>query len=451
MDHAGAMSSKKDSLAQTHHVLAEEAFGWDPSTLTAGSNKRVAWKCSKGHVWETSVANRAGKKSGCPFCAGQRVQLGVNDLASKFPELALEADGWDPKTEAYGTAHKRSWVCPAGHSWNATVLSRTQGNGCPFCSNNQVLAGFNDLATVSPMLAKEAYEWDPTTLTPASNKKMKWICSKSHIWSATLNNRKRGTGCPICDGKIVLAGFNDLATTDPEIAAEAAGWDPTTITRSTHKLLKWKCSKSHEWVARVQSRHVNGCPFCGGKRVLKGFNDLATTKKELSRQALRWDPTQYSWGSSKKVNWKCDEGHEWVASIASRARLNRGCPTCASSGFDPNSDAWLYLLEHEKWNMLQVGITNFPEKRIKKHATIGWELIDIRGPIDGLLARKWETSILLMLFNHGAEIAKSDVGARFDGYTESWLKNSYTTKTLRELIAAVEKDENLYPIIPTDN
>ncbi|WP_243024395.1 zinc-ribbon domain-containing protein [Clostridium sp. AM48-13] len=43
------------------------------------------------------------------------------------------------------------WRCEKGHEWEAAVKSRTiNRTGCPYCSHNKVLAGFNDLATLLP-------------------------------------------------------------------------------------------------------------------------------------------------------------------------------------------------------------------------------------------------------------------------------------------------------------
>ena len=133
------MKVAKQSLAQTYPKLAKEADGWDPKKFTHGSSKKLSWKCSDGHLWAATISNRADKNSGCPACAGQSVEKGINDLASKFPELAKEASGWDPTTEAYRTANKKLWVCSLGHTWTATVLSRSPGSGCPYCANKKVL------------------------------------------------------------------------------------------------------------------------------------------------------------------------------------------------------------------------------------------------------------------------------------------------------------------------
>jgi hypothetical protein len=438
-----AMPSKKEklSLSVTHPELAREADGWDPSTVTKGSDKKLSWVCYSGHSWEATVSNRTNRKSGCPFCAGQRVEIGVNDLASRFPDLALEVDGWDPQTEAYGTAHKRAWRCNNGHKWVATVLSRTQGNGCPYCSNNKVLPGFNDLQTINASLAAEALGWDPSKISPYSHQKLSWKCNLGHTYTATIANRSNGSGCPVCVGKTITPGFNDLATTDPEIAAQAFGWDPTLISRSTHKLREWICPLEHKWKAKVYSRQENGCPICSGKKVLKGFNDLQTTHPTLSREALGWDPQNYTRGSGKKMKWKCTEGHTWEATIASRAGLSRGCPSCSESGFNPNENAWLYFLEQNVWGMLQIGISNDINRRLKKHALNGWEVIEVRGPMEGYLTKQWETSILKMLKAVGADLSNFKIAGKFDGYSEAWSKSTFQVDSISELMKLTEEFE----------
>ena len=63
-----------------------------------------------------------------------------------------------------------------------------------------------------------------------SHKKMSWKCDLGHRWNAQVGSRASGTGCAICSGKVVLIGFNDLVTTRPDLAAQADGWDSTTLT-----------------------------------------------------------------------------------------------------------------------------------------------------------------------------------------------------------------------------
>jgi len=264
------------------------------------------------------------------------VLAGDNDLATKFPEIANEADGWNPSTVTAGSTKKLPWKCSKGHIWSATVSSRTgDSTGCPVCAGKQVLAGDNDLATKFPEIANEADGWNPSTVTAGSNKKLKWKCSKGHIWSATVSHRTHKTdprGCPVCAGRQVLFGYNDLATKFPEIANEADGWNPSTVTAGSTKKLPWKCSKGHRWSAAVNNRTTNsvGCPVCAGRQVLAGDNDLATTHPEIANEAVDYELTKtVTAGSHKKLQWKCSKGHRWSAQVNSRTGSSSGCPVCA--------------------------------------------------------------------------------------------------------------------------
>ena len=97
-------------------------------------------------------------------------EKGINDLATLHPELAKEADGWDPSQVIAGTGKKLPWKCKEGHTWIATGYNRINGKGCPYCANRKAWSGFNDLATLYPELAKEADGWDPRTIIPGTSK-----------------------------------------------------------------------------------------------------------------------------------------------------------------------------------------------------------------------------------------------------------------------------------------
>ena len=495
-----------NDLSTTHPLLSLEAWGWDPTTVTHGSDFKKVWRCELGHIWTASISNRCAGK-GCPICSGRQILSGFNDLAILRPDLARQAWDWDPTTVTLNSNTKKAWKCDEGHSWEAPVSSRSSGKGCPFCSSNRVLAGFNDLATLNPKLASEAFQWDPSSVTRSSNTRQSWKCALGHVWQSTVNKRNAGNGCPICAGQQVLKGFNDLATTNPELAPQANGWDPTKVTRSSNSKKLWKCDLAHSWETAVSARTRgsncpicagqrvlagfndlgtllpelakeafewdpatvtpgtnaikdwmcslnhrfrtavssrsagSGCPYCTGQKVLLGFNDLKTVHPALANQAFRWDPTTVTAGSGTKREWICESGHRWKTSVVDRSH-GSGCPSCAAFGFDPNRDGWLYLLSHRDWRMLQIGITNSPQTRMQKHRRIGWELIELRGPMDGLIAREWETSILRMLKRHGAKLAPEEIAGKFDGFTEAWLTGSYEAKSLRDLMDAVQNDED---------
>lgn len=325
-----------------------------PEGITYGSKRSVWWKCEKGHEWQAMVYTRSGAGSGCPYCMGKKAWPGENDLASQRPDLAAQ---WHPtknrdRTPAdvtVGGHYKAWWICEKGHEWQAIVKSRAiNGTGCPVCTNRKLTPGENDLAATHPELARQ---WHPTrngALTPrdvvaGSRRKVWWICGKGHEWQATILSRAgNGAGCPVCAGKVVIPGENDLASLFPDIAAQ---WHPDrngqltpeNVAPYSNKKVWWRCPLGHDYAASVGARTVggSGCPYCANRKVLAGFNDLATRKPTIAAQ---WHPTlngaltpeMVTAGSHRKAWWRCPYGHIWKAVIYARAGPQKcGCPVCA--------------------------------------------------------------------------------------------------------------------------
>lgn len=252
-----------------------------------------------------------------------------------------------PESISYGSKKKAWWRCPNGHEWQAGIKSRTESTGCPVCANRLVAAGENDLATTYPELAAQ---WDTEkngALTPArvlsgSRKKVWWLCENGHSWQAVISSRAKGSGCPVCAGKIVVPDENDLASAFPDIAAEwhpakNGGLTPQCFTPASNRRVWWLCQLGHEYQAAIGARTVNGtgCPYCAGKKVLKGFNDLASLEPKI---AAEWHPSlngrltpeTVTVGSARKVWWQCVKGHVWKAVVYSRTGAEKcGCPACA--------------------------------------------------------------------------------------------------------------------------
>jgi hypothetical protein len=440
-----AVPSKKEklSLSVTHPELAKEADGWDPTSFRPGSNKIVRWKCPEGHTYSSAISKRTYRTDGCPFCSNHRLLIGFNDLRSKFHNLAVESFEWDPSEVKFNEmSPPRKWRCGFGHVWEASCNSRINGGGCHVCQGDLVIDGINDLSTTHPELAISANGWDPTSYSSGSDAKKEWLCPKGHLWTASIASRVNGSGCSYCGKKKVDTGINDLETTFPAIATEAYQWDPAQVFPFSNKKLTWLCPKGHIFLDTPNHRTIRltGCTVCSNHQVLVGFNDLQTTNPGLAAQAYLWDPSSVTAGSSKKKVWKCKEGHLWHATVASRK--NSGCPTCAKYGFDPNENGYLYFLQHKDWNMQQIGITNFPERRLKSHKKLRWELLELRGPMDGHLAQQWETAILRMLKVKGADLSNDKIVGRFDGYSEAWSKSTFEVSSIKELMRLTEDFEN---------
>ena len=472
------------NIAKEWHPTKNENL--KPSEVTAGSFRKIWWKCPVcGGEWQKDVYKRVNGW-GCPYCAGKKVLPGFNDLATLNPELAKE---WHPAkngslmpTQVRPGTHKRVWwKCPVcGGEWQAEINNRNNGrsggDGCPYCAGKKVLPGFNDLATLEPELAEE---WHPTKngnlkpseVTTGTNKKAWWKCQKcGHEWERAIATRVNNRSCPNCanrgtsfpeqailfyikkiygdavnrdtsngfeidiyipsikcaieyDGmyfhgegreqrdlkkdedckkqgiklirirdyglnategainiirngrnnkdlnnviKELLSIINNQILVDVNVDRDSGEiraqyyellqeesveqlypqlckeWNyernglltPERVSKGSHKKVWWKCEKGHEWQASVKSRaDGRGCPYCGRKRILKGFNDLATVNPELAKE---WHPAKNGKlkpsdvmpSVNKKVWWKCEKGHEWQETPNGRSS-GKGCPYCS--------------------------------------------------------------------------------------------------------------------------
>ena len=91
--------------------------------------------------------------------------------------------------------------------------------------------------------------------------------------------------------------------------------------------------------------------------------------------------------------------------------------------------------------MFQIGITNDPTKRLDQHKKLGWEVVELRGQMDGHLTQQWETAILRMLKAKGADLSNSKIAGKFDGYSEAWSKSTFPVKSIKELMRQTEEFE----------
>jgi len=183
----------------------------------------------------------------------------LNDLATVDPALAEE---YSPNNDLKPSQVRRSakmvakWICPScGGEYNYIVADRTVGDdSCPYCNERKVLTGFNDLATVDPTLAKEYSpnnDLKPSQVRRSAKMVAKWVCPTcGGEYSAVVADHSVGDdSCPYCNEKKVLTGFNDLATVDPALAEE---YSPNNDLKPSQ--VRRSAKMVAKWV----------CPTCGG-------------------------------------------------------------------------------------------------------------------------------------------------------------------------------------------
>jgi superfamily II DNA or RNA helicase len=148
---AGMVVVLSNCLATTDYDISAQ---WHPSKngkltafdVTAGSNKKVWWKCPVGddHEWVALVSNRK-KQRGCPICLNKKVVFS-NSLTTTHPTIAAQwhttkNNSTGPNSVHAGSHKKVWWVClkNIGHDeWLTEVRCRTRKNAtnCPECYKN---------------------------------------------------------------------------------------------------------------------------------------------------------------------------------------------------------------------------------------------------------------------------------------------------------------------------
>lgn len=355
-----------------------------PADVTFGSIRKVWWVCARGHPWRASVNDRTSRPRGCPVCTGKVVLAGFNDLATACPNLVPE---WhankngdlSPSAVTPGSTTRVWWRCPVcAYDWDAKVCHRAlSGTGCPQCAGTVLTPGVNTLDVACPPAATR---W-ATALNgglPASqvhagtNKAYYWACGEGHVWKAPVSRvvsvhhhqppgRDSSTlGCPVCGvarnqhtaprGTIAqeyphLIPEWDTDRNDPGVTAD-------TVTSGSDRPIWWRCSRGHSWQARAKSRCTRGggCPFCSNRRVLAGYNDLATKHPAL---AACWHPTlngpltprMVTARSSKTVYWLCPHGHTSRGRVSAKTSSSLSadavlaCTECARDRHRAHPDA----------------------------------------------------------------------------------------------------------------
>jgi len=143
---SGRNASKENNLKLLFPEIAKEWHltknnNLKPEDVTKRSDKKVWWKCIKGHEWKTVISSRTNGRN-CPFCTGKKVSK-ENNLKFLFPKIAKEwhptkNNNLKPEDITKSSSKKVWWKCSNNHEWIARVSSRTYHitqTNCPHCFN----------------------------------------------------------------------------------------------------------------------------------------------------------------------------------------------------------------------------------------------------------------------------------------------------------------------------
>lgn len=212
-------------------------------------------------------------------------------IAAIRPDLV---DRWDyerngkitPEMVTLGTGHRYYWKCKiCKRSYLAYPSDIAKGSVCSR-HRNLLKPGINDFATKYPDLLKY-WDYDKNDVLPSEvygggETMVHWKCDKGHSYENKILKIINGGRCPICSGKKVLKGYNDLVTIHPELVNE---WDyiknkkrPEEYTANSNKEVWWICNKcNYNWKSKISKRKQ--CPNCKKEAKIINVYSIKTGKK----------------------------------------------------------------------------------------------------------------------------------------------------------------------------
>lgn len=239
---------------------------------------------------------------------------------------------------------------------------------------------FIPLSKTHPHLAAE---WSkdnvlsPQEISRGSRRIIIWECSNKHKWEESIFKRAfHGKDCEEC--KNILKPNQKLNYLHSDLSlywsnSNKLSFDDVGLWPSKYFL--WRCSKNHDFRRSIRAM-INGsrnCPYCSGREVLSGFNDLFTTHPKLVNMwsdKNELDPKNITYGSNKKAIWICSRKHEFLSSVK-RVTSGVGCPYCAGQKvlFGFNDLTTTHPVLAKQWHSINV---LKPEEVSKGYRTGVW-------------------------------------------------------------------------------
>lgn len=318
----------------------------DPNLSNFNYSEKVNLICENGHKLTRTVSSVliANSILTCKQC-----KTLVN-----HPQWGNIREVWDyenndsPEKLSFGEHQYVNLICKNGHQFKRKVVSLTRRVNKVFCEE------CNTLEFLFPNISKF---WDcaknkglPNEVGHASEKKVWWKCQQGHSFSTPVYNMVRygEFKCPLCIGRVVQDGVNDLASQKPLIASLYSKKNKNPADRvwmNTTLYFKWDypCGHQIKTSPQVIEKYNGNCVYCSNDFYLEGFNGLDKTHPELKKEwssKNKLPMSKYFHRSQKEVWWHClDCGYDTKKKICHKLYRKdgefNGCGVCSGQIIKP--------------------------------------------------------------------------------------------------------------------
>ncbi len=410
-----ANSKQANEIAHSLGLLPLEAY---PNLVS----RQWRMKClTCGHVQGRSlIVLKKGK--GCVACSKSRIASSLAMPQLEAIKIANSA-GYRP-LEDY-RSQGQPWRCECmrcGKVSTPRMSNILQGNSCAYCSGVKV-----DPTDAEDFIRTKNFEpLEPYAKASAHWKVKCLICG--HEIKIRYSSVKRGAGCVRCAGQV-----RDLS--EAFAVMKAAGLVPQGPYLGANRGWRSICQTCTNEVAPTYSTVLRGggCRFCSGHAV-----DVEFAKDKMFQSGLE----VLEDFTSAKSPWRCKclkcgalVSPKWEKILSGRG----GCPACSEHGFKSSSPAILYLLRHDSFDALKIGITNSKNSQVRMnaHASQGWQVYRIQEMpgteavrIEAFVLKWWRQTLGLPV-----HVLKSDMPQ--GGFTETVSASSIDEVEVWQLVESL--------------
>lgn len=237
---------------------------------------------------------------GCPDCAKRQRskthEKFINEIESVSPNIII-------LSKYACSKQKINCMCRVcGYKFSAFPSNLLKGHGCKKCASQ--------LSSAQKRITHDDFVERIRNINPnievvgvyvRSSKPIKCRCTiDEHKWDAWPDHLLRGHGCPVCAGKGVFVGYNDIPTTRPDLIKYfKTETDAQMFTEHSNKyadLICPYCGYQKHMIVGHLSKTGFACPICG---------DGISYPNKFCRQVLKQLPIQ---------NFQCEYHSDWTES-----------------------------------------------------------------------------------------------------------------------------------------